>query len=65
MNHAEAKRKAKRMSKDALEYTIKDCREAISAMPDNEKNGDYADTIHYCRDELCRRWEEKAESQNV
>mgnify|MGYP003648495599 CR=1 FL=1 len=48
MNHTEAKRKAKRMSNDALEYTIKDCRAAIRAIPD-------ADVSLYCSEELFAR----------
>jgi len=55
MNHTEAKQKAKRMSNDALEYTIKDCRAAILAMPDNKKNSEYADVSLYCSEELFAR----------
>jgi hypothetical protein len=34
---------------------MKDCREAIAAMPDGENAGYYMDEIHYCAMELRRR----------
>jgi hypothetical protein len=36
--------------------TIKDCREAIEAMPHGPKAGWYMDEIHYCAAELKRRF---------
>ncbi len=50
----EMKRVAK-LPIEALEYTIKDCREAILANPENPKCGQYADTSHYCQMELVKR----------
>jgi hypothetical protein len=38
-----------------LRYTIKDCREALEAYPDNPKAGYYQDEISYCGMELRRR----------
>lgn len=55
INHAEYQKKVKGMSDSALRHTIKDCQEAIKAMPDGHKSGYYADEIHYCAMELKRR----------
>jgi hypothetical protein len=56
LNHTEYRKKVKRMSEDQLRYTIKDCREAIEAMPHGPKAGWYMDEIHYCAAELKRRF---------
>ena len=32
---------------DQLKYNLKDCEEAIRLNPNNPKNNDYADEIHY------------------
>lgn len=55
INHNEYQKKVKGKSEAELLYTIKDCREAIEANPDNVKCGDYADEISYCSMELKRR----------
>lgn len=39
----------------SLRYIIVDCKAAIKAMPNNPKNGYYADEINYCAMELNRR----------
>ena len=55
MNHTEYMNKVKKLSEESLRYIIKDCREAMEAMPNNPKNGYYADEIHYCAMELAKR----------
>jgi hypothetical protein len=57
INHSEYMKKVKTMSEDQLRYTIKDCKEALTALPDSQKAGYYADEIHYCSQELRRREE--------
>lgn len=48
MDHNQEMKRVSKLSYDALLFNIKDCQEAIDAMPDNPKAGDYADTISYC-----------------
>ena len=55
MNHTAYIQKVKKLSIESLRYIIQDCREAIAAMPNNPKNGYYADEIHYCNMELVSR----------
>lgn len=55
INHIEYPKKLKNFSDESLRFIIKDCQEAISAMPDNPKNGYYADEINYCVMELNNR----------
>ena len=55
MNHSAYMKKVKTLSIESLNYIIKDCKEAIAAMPDNPKNGNYMDEIHYCCMELVAR----------
>jgi len=55
INHNEYMKKVKTLTDESLRYIIKDCQEAISAMPNGEKAGFYADEIHYCAMELSRR----------
>lgn len=55
MNHSEYMRKVKTLSIESLNYIIKDCKEAIAALPNNPKNGYYMDEIHYCAMELVAR----------
>lgn len=43
-----------------LAWTIKDCREALQANPQNPKAGYYQDEIHYCAMELQRRRDGKS-----
>ena len=55
INHGEYMKKVKTLTEESLRYIIKDCQEAITAMPNGEKAGYYADEIHYCSMELSRR----------
>lgn len=55
MEHSKYIAKTKKMDEDSLKYVIKDCQNAIDAMPDNPNAGYYADEIHYCCMELKRR----------
>jgi hypothetical protein len=59
VNHAEYQEKVRRMSMDALQYIIKDCKAALVAMPDGHKAGYYADEINYCASEIYRRRKKK------
>lgn len=55
MNHTEYMKKVKKLSIESLKFIIQDCKEAIAALPNNPKNGYYADEIHYCNMELVSR----------
>jgi hypothetical protein len=55
INHAEYQRQIKTKSTIELHFIIKDCKEAIVAIPDGPKAGYYADEIHYCAMELRAR----------
>lgn len=55
MNHTEYQKKLKTKTSADLEFAIKDCLEAIKAMPEGENVGYYTDEVHYCRAELNRR----------
>ena len=55
IDHNEYPKKLKTKNVVELRYIIKDCKEAIAAMPDNLKNGYYADEINYCVMELNSR----------
>jgi hypothetical protein len=55
INHAAYQRKVKNLPTAALYFIIKDCKEAIAAMPENPKNDYYTDEIHYCNMELNKR----------
>ena len=55
MNHSAYQNKVRKMETSSLQFTIKDCKEAILANPDNPKNGYYQDEISYCSAELHRR----------
>ena len=59
IDHAKYQRKVRNLSTESLRWTIKDCQEAIDALPDNPKNGYYQDEIHYCAQELTRRGHDK------
>lgn len=61
-NHAEYQKKVRKMSEDALRFTITDCREAIKANPNNPKCGQYQDEINYCGLELAHREKVKTRS---
>jgi len=53
--HTSYPKTLKNKSVESLRYIIEDCKKAIQAMPDNPKNGQYQDTIHYCAMELENR----------
>ncbi len=55
MNHTEYPKSLKTKSVAELKFIIKDAREAMEAMPDNENNGYYADEVCYAANELNRR----------
>jgi len=55
INHTEYPKTLKRKTVEMLRFIIKDCREALTANPDNPKAGYYADEICYCSSELHRR----------
>ncbi len=55
INHTEYMKKVKTLTEESLRYIIKDCQEAINAMPFGAKAGYYADEISYCSMELARR----------
>jgi len=55
MNHTNYPKKLKKKSHAELRYIIKDCQEALNAMPAGENAGYYADEINYCANELNRR----------
>lgn len=53
--HTDYMAKVKTLSNESLRYTIEDCRNAMAAMPDSPKWGQYADEVHYCHMEINRR----------
>ena len=55
MNHTEYPKRLKEKSTGELLFIIKDAREAMEAMPENENNSYYADEICYCGMELKSR----------
>ena len=50
--HSDYIRDCKKRSTHSLRYVIEDCRQALAAMPDNPKAGQYQDEILYCFSEL-------------
>ena len=60
LHFARTEVRAKEMSSAALRHTIKDCREAITAMPNGPKAGYYADEISVYGVELRWRTTDKA-----
>lgn len=63
MNHSAYIAKTRTMSAITLRFIIKDCQEAINAMPNGINAGYYQDEIHYCSMELNRR--EKALNKSL
>jgi len=53
--HSQTIAKFKDLETDSLKYIMFDCRQALNAMPDNPKAGQYMDEIHYCLLELAQR----------
>ena len=55
INHSEYQKKIKKYSAEQLLFVIKDCQEAIEAMPNGGKAGYYLDEISYCAMEMKKR----------
>jgi len=55
IDHINYPKKIKKYSEPSLRFIIKDCEEAIKVLPNNPKNGYYADEICYCANELNNR----------
>lgn len=55
IDHGAYQKKTRKMSEEALRFTIKDAQEAMKAMPEGSKAGYYADEVNYCAMELKRR----------
>jgi len=55
MDHTNYPKSLKSKSTESLLFIIRDCQEALKAMPDNPKAGHYADEINYCSMEINRR----------
>jgi len=55
INHAKYAHALKSKAEAVLRFIIKDCWEALAAMPDSQKAGYYQDEINYCQMELARR----------
>lgn len=55
INHIEYPKSLKAKPSASLQYIMKDAYEAMTANPEGEKAGYYADEINYCADELALR----------
>lgn len=55
IDHKNYPKQLRHKSLSALLFIIKDCKEALEAMPDNPKSGYYADEISYASMEIHRR----------
>lgn len=55
MDHAAYQKRCRKLDDAALEFTIKDAKEAVAANPHNPNNGYYADEICYAAMDLRRR----------
>jgi hypothetical protein len=55
IDHAATQKKFAELSSEALRFIIKDCREAVAAMPSGHKAGYYQDEICYAASELHKR----------
>ena len=53
--HTQTMERYRDLDIESLKYIMFDCRQALNAMPDNPKAGQYMDEIHYCLMELARR----------
>ena len=53
--HTTEQNKCSKATDSSLRFIIQDCRDALSANPDNPKAGQYMDTVHYCYAELKKR----------
>jgi hypothetical protein len=59
MNHAQYQKSLKTKSDESLLFIIKDCREALTANPNNPKANHYSDEICYCSMELSKRLDKR------
>ena len=57
IDHIEYPKKVKKLPDAALYFIMNDAHEAMTANPEGEKAGYYADEINYCADELALRKE--------
>ena len=55
MDHNEYPKRLRDKSWAELNFIVQDCRRAMEALPDNPKNGHYADEIAYVANEKARR----------
>ena len=55
IDHGRYQARIREWTEAQLRWAIKDCTQAIAAIPDGPKTGYYADEIHYCAAELRRR----------
>ena len=55
MDHIAYPESLKSKSWAELNFIVQDCRRAMEALPDNPKNGHYADEIAYVASEKARR----------
>jgi len=55
MDHNEYPKQLRDKSWAELSFIVRDCRRAMEALPDNPKNGHYADEIAYAANEMARR----------
>ena len=53
--HKQTMKRFRTAPQDSLKYIIWDCQQALEAMPDNPKAGQYQDEILYAAMELNRR----------
>ncbi len=53
--HTETQKRFSKMPSESLRFIIKDCQEALKAMPENPKAGIYQDEICYAGMELKKR----------
>ena len=52
IDHTNYPKQLRRKSLPALLFIIKDCKDALAAMPENPKAGYYQDEIHYAAAEV-------------
>lgn len=57
MNHGAYQKRVKGLTDAELAFSIKDCKEALAAMPEGENAGYYQDEIHYLAAEVKAREE--------
>ena len=55
MDHVAYPKRLRNLRENEIRFIIKDCREAVAAMPDGRNTSYYLDEINYCISELYRR----------